>query len=140
MKLVHEQVHHTKFGVGTVIMQTETVIEVKFKKEFGNKKFVYPVAFEAFLKLCNPVSQGEMNDELRQGKEELESRHKMRRDAEQKLAEDLKQDLLQKKRAASKITTAAKAATKKAAKKTKELEGLLEDIENRQSAAEDDIS
>ncbi len=140
MKLVHEQVHHTKFGVGTVIRQTESVIEVKFKKEFGNKKFIYPEAFETFLKLCNPVSQEGIAEELRQIKEELDSRRKMRKDAEQKVIDDNRSDLLQKKRAAAKVTTAAKAAAKKTAKKAKELEDLVEDIGNRESAARNDIS
>ena len=136
MKLVHEQVHHTKFGVGTVIRQTEDVIEVKFKKEFGNKKFIYPEAFEMFLKLCNPVSQEGITEELRQIKEELDSRRKMRKDAEQKVIDDTRSDLLQKKRAAAKVTTAAKSAAKKDAKKAKELEDLVADVGNRESAAQ----
>ena len=120
MKLVHEQVHHTKYGVGTVIGQTDDVVEVKFSKEFGNKKFVYPVAFETFLKVCNPVSQEKMNEELRQIREEIDSQRKMRKDAEQKIIDDTRRELQAKKRAATKLTTAAKSAEKKAAKKAKE--------------------
>jgi|GEM_PF-363607 len=127
MKLVHEQVHHIKFGVGTVIKQTEDIVEVKFSKEFGNKKFVYPVAFESFLKVCNPVSQEKMNEELRQIKEEIDSQRKMRKDAEQKVVDDTKHELQAKKRAATKIITAAKSAEKKAAKKAKELADLAEE-------------
>lgn len=127
MKLVHEQVHHIKFGVGTVIKQTEDMVEVKFSKEFGNKKFVYPVAFETFLKVCNPISQEKMNDELRQIKEEIDSQRKMRKDAEQKVIDDTKHELQAKKRAATKIITAAKSAEKKAAKKAKELADLAEE-------------
>ena len=127
MKLVHEQVHHIKFGVGTVIKQTEDIVEVKFSKEFGNKKFVYPVAFESFLKVCNPISQEKMNEELRQIKEEIDSQRKMRKDAEQKVIDDTKHELQAKKRAATKIITAAKSAEKKAAKKAKELSDLAEE-------------
>lgn len=114
IKLVHEQVHHIKFGVGTVINQTEDVIDVKFSKEFGNKKFVYPESLETFLMLCNPESQEKMNSELRQIREEVETQRKMRKDAEQKVIDDSRKELLQKKRAATKTTTAAKKATKPA--------------------------
>ena len=127
MKLVHEQVHHIKFGVGTVIKQTDTIVEVKFSKEFGNKKFVYPEAFDTFLKICNPVSQEKMNDELRQIREEIESQRRMRKEADQKVIDDAHRELQAKKRAATKITTAAKAAEKKAAKKAKEEAELAEE-------------
>ena len=124
IKLVHEQVHHIKFGVGTVINQTEDVIDVKFSKEFGNKKFVYPESLETFLILCNPESQEKMNSELRQIREEVESQRKMRKDAEQKVLDDSRKEILEKKRAATKITTAAK----KASKKAKELEDIADEF------------
>jgi len=128
IKLVHEQVHHIKFGVGTVINQTEDVIDVKFSKEFGNKKFMYPESLETFLILCNPESQEKMNSELRQIREEVESQRKMRKDAEQKVIDDSRKELLQKKRAATKITTAAKSAAKKATKLAKELEDAADEF------------
>lgn len=129
MKLVHEQVHHLKYGVGTVIWQTDDAVEVKFSKEFGNKKFVYPMAFETFLKVCNPVSQEKMNDELRQIREELESQCKLRKDAEQKIIDDARHELQAKKRAGTKSTAALKSTEKKATKKAKEAAELQEEKE-----------
>jgi len=136
MKLVHEQVHHIKFGVGTVINQTSDVIDVKFCKEFGNKKFVYPGSFDTFLKLCNPESQDKMNIELRQIREELESERKMRKDADQKIVDDARHELLQKKRAATKVITTAKSAAKKALKLAKELEDAANEAKNEDGTAE----
>ncbi len=136
MKLVHEQVHHIKFGVGTIINQTDDVIDVKFSKEFGNKKFVYPGSFETFLRLCNPESQEKLNIELRQIREEIESERKMRKDADQKIIDDARHDLLQKKRAATKKVAATKSAAKKATKLAKELEDAADEKTNEDSADE----
>ncbi|MBP8639505.1 MAG: hypothetical protein KBI01_01205 [Oscillospiraceae bacterium] len=135
MKLVHEQVHHVKYGIGTVIAQTEDIVEVKFSKEFGNKKFVYPVAFETFLKVCNQASQEKMNEELRQIRDEIDSQRKMRREAEQKVIDDTHREIQAKKRAATKLTTAAKSAEKKAAKKAKEEADLAKEINDSESIA-----
>ena len=120
MKLVSEQVYHAKYGVGIVINQTDDVVEVKFGNGFGNKKFVYPVAFESFLKVSNPISQETMNDELRQIQENIEIQRGLRRDAEQRIIEDARRELLAKKRAATKSTATAKSAGMRAAKKAKE--------------------
>ena len=133
MKLVHEQVHHTKFGVGTVINQTEDAVEVKFSKEFGNKKFVYPVAFETFLKVCNPVSQEKLDYELRQIREEIESQRRLRREAEQKIIEDARRELKAKKRATTKSTATARSAEKKSAKNAKEKAEQAEENEEAEA-------
>ncbi|HZK87386.1 MAG TPA: hypothetical protein VFC40_05445 [Syntrophomonas sp.] len=48
MDLIGQAVVHQTFGEGIVINQTENVLTVSFKHE--EKKFVYPNAFEGFLK------------------------------------------------------------------------------------------
>lgn len=130
MNVIHEKVSHRTFGMGTIIKQTEAVVEVKFGAETGVKKFVFPVVFEQYLELCDVKIKEKMNDELRQIREEIDSKRKMRKEAEQKVIDDTRIELIQKKRAAVKLVTAAKSAAKKAAKKA------LEESEAVQAAAD----
>jgi len=64
MNTVREQVNHTKFGAGTVIAQDTTTVTVKFSKEYGSKKFLYPSAFLSFLELLDPSIKEQMDNEL----------------------------------------------------------------------------
>ena len=54
MNVMHEQVNHLKFGTGTITAQDSSTVTVKFSKEYGSKKFLYPSAFKLFLDLCDP--------------------------------------------------------------------------------------
>ena len=49
MDILNQQVSHKKFGVGTVVEQTEDAIFVKFANV--DKQFQYPSAFQKFLVL-----------------------------------------------------------------------------------------
>lgn len=49
MNLINKEVTHKRFGRGNVVKQNDSIIEIHFATE--NKKFVYPDAFENFLKL-----------------------------------------------------------------------------------------
>lgn len=53
MNLVKEQIKHTLFGDGKVISQEADILSIQFSEQYGIKKFVYPDAFEKYLKLYN---------------------------------------------------------------------------------------
>lgn len=74
MNVINELIHHQQFGSGKVTNQTMNIVTVKFRGEYGVKKFVYPNAFESYLELCNPNVKHEMNDVLLENlkQEELE--------------------------------------------------------------------
>ena len=60
MNLLGQEITHSKFGTGTVIDNTDTMITVCFK--MGNKRFVYPDAFERFLVLHSDQEQKKMDE------------------------------------------------------------------------------
>jgi hypothetical protein len=64
MNLVKEQVQHSRFGLGIILEQTASTVEVRFEDAFGIKKFIYPSAFESFLVLCRPALKESMEQEL----------------------------------------------------------------------------
>ena len=51
MKLVNKKLKHAAFGEGKIINQEDQRITVQFSEQFGTKQFVYPDAFEKYLKL-----------------------------------------------------------------------------------------
>lgn len=62
MDLIGEIVVHKVFGEGTIINHTEDYLTISFKQ--GEKKFVYPDAFKAFLKARDPSVDKAINQEL----------------------------------------------------------------------------
>ena len=64
MNIIKEQVQHSRFGIGTILEQTASTVEVRFEDAFGIKKFMYPSAFESFLVLCQPALKESMEQEL----------------------------------------------------------------------------
>lgn len=75
MNLINKQVTHKSFGIGSVINQTDTTVEVHFAT--GNKKFVFPDAFASYLTLNDQKSAdviGKMieKNEIERMQEELE--------------------------------------------------------------------
>lgn len=63
MKLVGEIVTHKAFGKGKIVGFENNNVTVSFEKGNLEKKFVYPTAFEAFLKLENEVLNTHVNEE-----------------------------------------------------------------------------
>ncbi|MGM0845108.1 MAG: malate synthase [Bacillota bacterium] len=49
MNLINEKVTHKRFGMGSIVKQDDSIIEIHFATE--NKKFVYPDVFGEHLKL-----------------------------------------------------------------------------------------
>jgi len=102
MNIVHEQVSHLKFGTGTITAQDSSTVTVRFSKEYGSKKFLYPSAFKLFLNLCNPSMNEQMGNELQLIQTLAEAARNNR------LAEEEKQRTLLEQKAASKKKAPAK--------------------------------
>lgn len=68
MDILNQQVSHKKFGVGTVVEQTEDAIFVKFANV--DKQFQYPSAFQKFLALNDKILQDEVLKEAKQKEQE----------------------------------------------------------------------
>jgi len=68
MNIVNEQIKHIMFGEGEVIKQEEDKIYVQFSEQYGIKKFIYPDAFEKYLKLYNAVLEIDILEDLRNKK------------------------------------------------------------------------
>ncbi len=73
MNLVNEQTEHAVFGVGNIIEQESGYVVIQFSEQFGTKRFVYPDAFEGYLKLINKRLEEEVQLEMRLRKERIEA-------------------------------------------------------------------
>lgn len=111
MNLVSEQVRHIRFGMGTIVGQTETMVEVRFDDSVGTKKFNYPSAFESFLELCRPALKATMDEQLSATRAQAEAECSRRLEAERHRVEAVRELLAQ--------HTAAKKAAKSKAKAPK---------------------
>jgi len=87
MDLSNEKVIHIKFGTGLIKSNENGIIKVKFNEEFGDKDFLYPSAFEHFLKLSDPALNNEVQNELKSiinEKTKLTRESELRKEEEQK--------------------------------------------------------
>lgn len=84
MNLLNEKVKHNTFGCGVITEVNGNKISVKFGEDSRTKTFIYPDAFEKFLKAENPIveeiilkefriKQEEINKELERIKQEHEA-------------------------------------------------------------------
>lgn len=55
MNLINKQVKHKSFGEGSIVYQSDFYMEIHFK--MGNKRFVYPDAFDTHLTLIDDRAQ-----------------------------------------------------------------------------------
>ena len=115
MNIVHEQVSHLKFGTGTITAQDSSTVTVKFSKEYGSKKFLYPSAFKLFLNLCNPSMNEQMGNELQLIQTLAETERNNRLAEEEK-----KRTLLEQKAVSQKKAPAKKRLPKKSSPQNKE--------------------
>lgn len=54
MNLIDKQVTHKSFGTGTIVEHNDSYININFKS--GNKRFIFPDAFESYLTIKNRAS------------------------------------------------------------------------------------
>lgn len=71
MNLVNENVEHIKFGLGVITKLSGNKIWVEFQDPIGIKIFLYPEAFEKFLKVLNPAVEHNVLEELRRKQEQV---------------------------------------------------------------------
>ena len=64
MQLIGQAIRHEMFGKGVVTGLNENVLTICFSE--GEKKFIYPDAFEQYLTLKNSEMQDEMEQELKE--------------------------------------------------------------------------
>lgn len=71
MFLVNEKVEHKSYGLGVISEENGNKISIQFQGEVGNKTFVYPDAFEKFLKLVDPKLESLVQEELQTKQEQI---------------------------------------------------------------------
>ncbi len=72
MNLVNEKVEHISFGEGVIIKVDDNKICVQFEENIGTKIFIYPDAFEKFLKAVDKAAQENVMEECRRKQEQIE--------------------------------------------------------------------
>lgn len=95
MDLLNKEVSHKVFGTGQIIQVTEATVEVQFGNEV--KKFVYPDAFDQFLKLHDEEIAEEIHAIIEEKKlaeqeleQKLEEEKELERQKQQLMAEHRK--------------------------------------------------
>lgn len=119
MELISEKVEHTKFGLGTIVDLEQNKVSVEFSNQFGKKSFIFPDAFEQFLKLNNPIAEEDVMEQVRLKKEQVELEKGRKILAIMEEEEERKKEKLE--LAKQKKKLAKKPVTKKPA--TKKVEG-----------------
>lgn len=81
MKLINKKIKHNVFGDGKVVSQEAQRVTVQFSEQYGTKQFVYPDAFEKYLKLDDAdleiVVMKEIHSKQVQIKEETERKQQL---------------------------------------------------------------
>lgn len=76
MNIVNEGVDHIKFGFGVIKEVKDHKIWVQFQDEIRTKVFLYPEAFEKFLKAVNPAVENNVVEEWHRKQVQIEQEHK----------------------------------------------------------------
>ncbi|CAH1059231.1 hypothetical protein [Paenibacillus pseudetheri] len=80
MNLFDEPVIHINFGIGRVLNVDNGRIAVAFTNQSEQKKFLYPEAFDEFLKMRNPVIQEKVFAELMNKREHEANEKRLERE------------------------------------------------------------
>lgn len=62
--LTNEKVIHVKFGTGVITSSQNRIIRIQFDEADEEKMFIYPDAFERFLKFQNALLEERVQNEL----------------------------------------------------------------------------
>lgn len=102
MTLVNEKVKHISFGDGVITEEKDCKIWVQFQEEIGSKIFIYPDAFEKFLRAEDPEVEDSVLEELHSKQEKIELEQRARKEHEaSELAERKARLISSKKRTSS---------------------------------------
>ena len=72
MNMVNEKVEHIIFGSGVITEIYDNKVIVQFKDNIGTKKFIYPDAFEKFLKAVDQIVQDNIMEEYYKKRMQIE--------------------------------------------------------------------
>ena len=109
MNLINENVQHTKFGSGAIVDIERSRVTVKFAEQEEKKSFIFPDAFESFLKLDNSQFQKDVLKQLHQKKEQVVLDKKIKMQESKKKEEEIKEEKLELAKIKKKTTKAAAA-------------------------------
>lgn len=90
MKLLNEKVTHTKFGIGVIKSNENGIIQIYFNESYGEKAFVYPDAFEQYLKLENSALDQQVQNELKVKLDKILKEKETQRIESERLAEEVR--------------------------------------------------
>jgi hypothetical protein len=110
MDCFNQQVIHTKFGIGKINELSGNVLTVYFK-DYGAHTFLYPQAFEKYLKAIDPEFAREVESDLDKAWEEQANRELENRKRIQMITENAKRERPDSKK--EKTTTKSKSVKKK---------------------------
>ncbi|WP_010677749.1 hypothetical protein [Bacillus timonensis] len=82
MNLINKKVTHKRFGMGSIVEQNDSSIEIHFESE--NKKFVFPDVFEKHLKLHDKSIANSL-EKMIQEKEMERKEEELKKEEEKKL-------------------------------------------------------
>jgi len=104
MNLVNEKVEHINFGIGVITEEKDHKIWVQFEEKSIEKIFIYPDAFEKFLKAENPIVEKNVLEELHRKLDQMEIERKEKEREAALIKEELKRLRILKKKPAPKTT------------------------------------
>lgn len=116
MNLINENVQHTKFGSGIIVNLEEDKVHVKFAEQQEEKSFIFPDAFQHFLKLENLLAEKNVIKLIHLKNEKIEAEKKLIKQGNIRREEELKEEKLELAKTKKKTAKIA-SATKKAAAK-----------------------
>lgn len=88
MTILNESVEHIIFGFGVITEIKNNKILVQFQEDIGTKAFLYPEAFEKFLKAVDVTVESNILEEWNRKQEQIEEERKEKERAATKLEEE----------------------------------------------------
>jgi hypothetical protein len=111
MDLTNKQVSHFLFGLGQVVGQENNILKIKFSN-YDVKCFVYPDAFEKYLRIGIPEFEEEIKEDIMRKKAEAEAE-------KERIQKQIEEENLQKEKARSEVSKKRQTSTKSKSAKTK---------------------
>lgn len=103
MKLTNKKTRHAVFGEGKIVSQEPQRITVQFSDQYGTKQFVYPDAFDKYLKLYDTDLETGVRDEIHSKQKQMdEEKERLQQIYEDKIASEKLKAATEKKTATKK--------------------------------------
>lgn len=116
MSMINEKVSHNVFGNGKIIHQESENMSIQFSEPYGVKHFVYPDAFEKYLKLHSAKTEKSVLKDLHDKQEKLEAQRVLKQQeyeaALQNVVSEKTKTATQKKKSPPKAKSPRKGAAK----------------------------